>query len=205
MEIGDGLSGQRVRLVPLELAQVAALLEAASEDRDTYDLTRVPANFADMTAYVQDALAEQAAGTSIPFAVLDAATARVIGSTRFLDLEFWPLPGEPGPRATPSAAEIGSTWLAPSAQRSPVNTEMKLLLLTYAFEAWRVCRMTLKTDARNARSRAAIERIGASYEGIRRAHTLGSDGTIRDTAYFSLLAAEWPTAKAALEARLRVD
>lgn len=106
-------------------------------------------------------------------------------------------------RSEPDGVEIGHTWYAASAQRTACNTETKLLMLTYAFEEWQVARVTLKTDARNARSRAAIERIGGRYEGIRRAHRLATDGTVRDTVYFSIVAAEWPQVRHDLCARLR--
>jgi RimJ/RimL family protein N-acetyltransferase len=122
---------------------------------------------------------------------------RVVGSTRFLDLDYWT-----DDRNTPSAAEIGATWLAASAQRSRVNTECKLLLLTHAFDVWRVARVTFKTDARNQRSRDAIARIGATFEGIRRAHVPATDGTIRDSAYFSIIRGEWPEIQQALRTRL---
>ncbi len=100
-------------------------------------------------------------------------------------------------------AEIGSTWLAASAQRTPANTEAKLLMLRHAFDGWGVQRITLKTDARNARSRRAIERLGAQFEGIRRAHVPATDGSIRDTAYYSVLPKEWPTVQGNLVRRLR--
>nr|WP_157467028.1 GNAT family protein [Frankia sp. QA3] len=102
----------------------------------------------------------------------------------------------------PSVAEIGGTWLAASAQRTAVNTEAKLLLLGHAFDAWATLRVCLKTDARNARSRAAIERLGARFEGVRRAHVLAFDGTARDSAYYSIVRAEWPGVRAGLIARL---
>ncbi|MCM3923073.1 GNAT family N-acetyltransferase [Frankia sp. AiPs1] len=106
------------------------------------------------------------------------------------------------PEAPPSVAEIGSTWLAASAQRTAVNTETKLLLLGHAFDTWATLRVCLKTDARNARSRAAIERLGARFEGVRRAHVLAFDGTARDSAYYSIVRAEWPAVRAGLVARL---
>ena len=101
--------------------------------------------------------------------------------------------------------EIGNTWLAASAQRSRVNTECKLLLLTHAFDEWKVERITFKTDARNQRSRQAIERIGGRFEGVRRAHTLASDGSVRDSVYFSIVRDEWPAVQSALAARLAPD
>ena len=144
-----------------------ALLLAASGARDTYGLTRVPATAEEMRAYIEVALAERARGVSLPFATRDAVTGRVVGSTRFMAIEHWTWPPHAGPlgaarQRSPEqvdAVEIGSTWLSPGAQRTAVNTHAKLLVLTHAFEAWEVHRVTLKTDARNARSRAAIERI----------------------------------------------
>lgn len=188
------LTGRVVRLEPLEPAHVEALTAAAAEDRSTYGYTWVPADAEEMAEYVATALAEQAAGRHLPFAVRSLATGAVVGSTRFLDIECWDGP-------TPTVVEIGSTWLAASAQRSAVNTEAKLLLLTHAFEVWGVVRVTLKTDARNARSRAAIERVGGRFEGVRRAHMPATDGGVRDTAYFSIVAEEWPDVRAGLVRR----
>ena len=184
------LQGRIVRLEPLSLEHVPALVLAATEQRSTYAFTTVPEQPDDMADYVRVALAERDAGRVLPFATIEHD--RVVGSTRFLDLDYWP------PRLVggePSVAEIGSTWLAASAQRSGVNTEAKLLMLAHAFETWRVHRVTFKTDARNERSRRAIERIGASFEGIRRAHIVATDGTIRDSAYFSIIASEWTAVK----------
>jgi RimJ/RimL family protein N-acetyltransferase len=107
-----------------------------------------------------------------------------------------------GARGTPRTAEIGATWLAASVQRSAVNTEAKLLMLRYAFDRWDVECITFKTDRRNARSRAAIERLGAQLEGIRRAHVPASDGSVCDSAYCSIIRSEWPEVRAGLEARL---
>jgi RimJ/RimL family protein N-acetyltransferase len=192
------LRGRHVQLEPLALEHVAALVQAASEDRSTYGYTHVPDGEDEMVAMIDAARREQAAGWVVPFATRDLSTNRIVGSTRFLDLDYWRWPppspvgtkGAPGPR--PSVAEIGTTWLAASAQRTPVNTEAKWLMLNHAFEEWKVLRVTLKTDARNARSRRAIERIGAQFEGIRRAHAPAVDGGVRDSAYFSVLAHEWP-------------
>jgi len=121
----------------------------------------------------------------------------VVGSTRFGNLERWTR-GED----RIDAVEIGWTWLTPSAQRTVVNTEAKLLMLGHAFESWRVHRVTLKTDARNARSRAAIERLGAKLDGLLRAHMPATDDTLRTSAVYSILAGEWPEVRARLIARL---
>ncbi|MGW3247006.1 GNAT family N-acetyltransferase [Streptomyces sp. NPDC001070] len=203
------LEGKHVRLEPLSAAHTDGLLRAAAESRETYAFTRVPSDRDAMAQYIEEALQDQAAGESLPFVVREVQRDTLVGSTRFLDLDHWTAtPAWPAGRtvarvgAVPTVAEIGSTWLAASAQRTPCNTEAKLLLLTHAFEEWGVLRVTLKTDARNTRSRTAIERIGARFEGIRRAHTLAVDGTVRDSAYYSILGEEWPGVRSALEARL---
>jgi RimJ/RimL family protein N-acetyltransferase len=194
------LRGRDVRLEPLTEAHIPPLLQAASLDRSTYGYTPVPVTAVEMAAYVRDALEAQAAGAELPFATvaLAAGEERVVGSTRFLDIECWPGRGGDGP----TVVEIGATWLASTAQRTPVNTEAKLLMLTHAFEAWGVLRVSLKTDARNERSRRAIERIGAQFEGVRRAHKPATDGGVRDSAYYSIVAVEWPAVRDALLARL---
>ena len=159
-----------------------------------------------MRAWVETALADQRAGRAVPFATVDRRTGRVIGSTRFGNIERWTWPaGSPmqRPPETPDVVEIGWTWLAADAQRSGANTDAKLAMLTHAFEVWRVLRVGLMTDARNRRSRAAIERLGARPDGVIRAHRVAADGGVRDTAVYSILAAEWPAVKAELAARLR--
>lgn len=199
------LEGRHVRLEPLGPAHAPALTAAAGGPRDTYGFTLVPPDLDSMRAYVESALADQAAGRAMPFATVSRASGRVVGCTRFGNIEFWPWPaGHVLQRGAqqPDVVEIGWTWLAAGAQRTPLNTEAKLLMLTHAFETWRVHAVKLNTDARNARSRAAIERIGARLDGVLRAHRPASDGGIRDTAAFSLLEAEWPAAKARLLARL---
>jgi N-acetyltransferase len=199
------LEGRWVRLEPLTAEHAPALLQAASGPRDTYGLTLVPGTVAETAAYIETALGEQAARRSLPFATVDRATGRVVGSTRFLNIEYWAWPeGSAHQRGVerPDVAEIGATWLAASAQRTAINTEAKLLMLTHAFEGWRVHRVSLMTDARNRRSRDAILRLGARFDGVLRAARPASDGAIRDTAAFSILEAEWPAVRAGLEARL---
>lgn len=194
------LAGRWVRLTPMSLADVDGLLAAASEDRDTFGFTSVPTDRAAMAAQVEALVAQRERGNDLPFTTRDAGDDRIIGSTRFLWLRSY------YERDAPDAVEIGGTWLAASAQRTPVNTEAKLLMLSHAFEAWRVERVDLKTDARNARSRAAIERIGARFEGVLRAFqpslVPGEGGRARDSALYSMLPEEWPGVKARLEARL---
>jgi RimJ/RimL family protein N-acetyltransferase len=184
-----------VALQPLSHEHEEGLLRAASGARETFALTWVPATPDEVRRYVEMALAEQTRGVSVPFATCDARTGNVVGSTRFMTIERWTwVKGSPLQRSPEytDAVEIGSTWLSPEAQRSPINTSAKLLMLTHAFEAWDVRRVTLKTDARNARSRAAIERIGGRLDGVLRAHMPAFDGRVRDTAFYSILHDEWP-------------
>jgi RimJ/RimL family protein N-acetyltransferase len=198
------LQGPRVRLEALTPAHLDGLLAAAEESRQSYGLTNVPATREAMERYIQTALDEAQLGAGVPLTTVDLQRGQVVGCTRFGSIESWSwLRGEPALPVPvgPDAVEIGWTWLSASAQRTHVNTAAKLLMLTHAFEVWRVRRVTLKTDARNLRSRNAIERIGGKLDGVLRAHMPGYDGLVRDTAFFSMLAAEWPEAKARLMAR----
>ncbi len=207
------LEGKHVRLEPLSPSHVPALAEAASEDRSHYEWTYTPEGVEQMADYVDDALAQVAAGTHVAFATIrkgiDGAGGgrggdRVVGSTRFCEVGYWQWP--PGAhhqrQDVPDVVDIGFTWLAGSAQRTPVNTETKLLMMTHAFEVWRVHRVALQTDVRNKRSWAAIERIGARLDGILRADRPGADDTVRTSARFSIVATEWPEVKARLLGRL---
>lgn len=189
-----------------------ALARAGGADRSAYAFTPVPDGFESALDYIARALTDQAAGRSLPFALVSTADERVIGSTRFLELDYWrgplvwpPVPGMPhGDPLTsvPDAAEIGNTWIAGDARGTGINTEAKYLMLRHAFEAWGVRRITMRADARNTRSRIAIERLGASCEGVRRAHSRGLDGAVRDTAFYSILDEEWPTVRDIIELRL---
>ncbi|GAA5081828.1 RimJ/RimL family protein N-acetyltransferase [Thermocatellispora tengchongensis] len=202
------LSGRSVRLEPLSLAAIDELVAAASEDRSTYRFTRVPATREEMVSYVEAAQAEQAEGRCLPFAIRWLSTDTIVGATRLMHLEYWqgPMPWPPGTRGAvgevPSVADIGYTWLAASAQRTGVNLESKLLLLSHAFETWQVHRISLKADVRNTRSRAAIEALGAHFDGVRRADSRGADDTVRDTAYYSILNVEWPAVRDRMLGRL---
>jgi RimJ/RimL family protein N-acetyltransferase len=197
------LAGRHARLEPLSDAHVPGLAAAAAEDRATFGFTAVPDGEQGAAAYVAAALRDQRRGEALPWAVLRPADGAVVGSTRFLDLARV---GVPDPAISderpPNVLEIGHTWYAASAQRTAVNTEVKLLLLTQAFDRWAALRVTLKTDARNARSRAAIERLGAVFEGVRRAHATASDGGVRDTAYYSITRPEWPGVRNRLAGRV---
>jgi N-acetyltransferase len=196
------LKNSIVRLEPLEQRHVAALLAIAQASPEIYALTTTPTTLEGMQAYVQVAQAARDKNLAVPFATVNAQTGEVVGSTRFGNLEYWAwAQGHPLQKTngSPDAAEIGWTWLAPQAQRTAINTNAKLLMLEYAFEVWKVQRMTLKTDSRNQRSRNAILRLGAVFEGILRAHMPAADGGIRHTAMFSILAEEWETLKPRLE------
>jgi N-acetyltransferase len=199
------LEGARVRLEPLSLDHVRPLLGAARGPRETYRFTLVPDTEDEMVQYVATALEQQAARRALPFATVDRVSGRVVGSTRFGNIEFWPWPpGHPLQRGeeVPDVVEIGWTWLAADVQRTAINTEAKLLMLVHAFEQWRVHRVSLMTDSRNERSRAAILRLGARFDGVVRAQRPATDGTVRDTACFSILDREWPEVRANLERRL---
>ena len=198
------LEGRHVRLEPLELRHVDALVAVAAADPELYGWTILPRDRDGMTKYVETALAWRDAGTAVPFATVRREDGKVIGSTRLYDLERLPWPaGHPlHGRTTPDVCEIGYTWLASDAVRTATNTEAKLMMLGHAFEKWQVLRVCLHTDARNQRSRAAIERIGGRLEGILRAHRMASDFTPRDSARYSIIAAEWPQVKQRLTARL---
>jgi len=204
---GVELVGKAVRLEPLGTGHVPGLVLAASEDRSSYGYTRVPDGTGETRAYVEEAMTEARAGRHLPFAVVrigETGGGRVVGTTRFCEMDPWAWPpGSPNRRSgVPDAVEIGHTWLAASAQRTVVNTEAKLLLLAHAFDAWDVHRVRLRTDARNARSRAAIERLGARLDGVLRCDIAGADGTVRDSAYFSIVTAEWPAVRARLSSFL---
>jgi RimJ/RimL family protein N-acetyltransferase len=185
------LEGRYVRLEPLSLLHLSGLLEIGL-DQSLWALTVSKVRSApDLERYVTRALEEQAGGTALPFATVWKETGRVIGSTRFgnIALEHRRL-------------EIGWTWLAPAWQRTPANTEAKLLMLSHAFDALGIRRVEFKTSALNQRSRSALLRIGAVEEGTLRQHTVNEDGTSRDTVYFSILSSEWPKVKALLQGKL---
>ena len=194
------LSGRLVRLDPLGLGDVDALTTAAGEDDATYGFTAVPRTRDAMRVHAEALLAERDAGEAVPFTQVRVVDGRPVGMTRFL-LMRWT-----SGATTPYAVEIGGTWLAAGAQRSGINREAKLLLLSYAFDDWGVARVDFKTDARNQRSRSAIEALGARYEGVLRrwqpSHVPGEEGLLRDSAMYSITADEWPEVRSALTVRL---
>ena len=185
------LEGRRVRLEPLSRASEAPLIAAAG-DGELWNstVTIVPAPVT-MAAYIATALDAQARGVELPFVITRKSSGKVVGSTRFYCIE-----------RDQRSVEIGYTWLAVSAQRTGVNTEAKLLLLTHAFEVWGCIRVGFVTDELNQQSRTAILRLGAKQEGILRNHMIMPGGRYRDSVYFSIIEAEWPEVKARLEAKL---
>jgi N-acetyltransferase len=191
------LEGQHVRLEPLSQAHEKALITAAS-DGELWNstVTIVPSSPANMIDYIQAALAGQATGKELPFVIIRKSgpgvppvktSGEVVGTTRFYDIK-------PNDRCV----AIGYTWLSKSAQRTAVNTESKLLMLTHAFEKWRCNRVELLTDVLNEQSRAAILRLGSKEEGILRSHMIMPSGRIRDSVIFSIITEEWPEVKARL-------
>jgi RimJ/RimL family protein N-acetyltransferase len=191
------LQGRHIRLEPLEHRHVDGLAAASADDATLYQWSPVPRGKVEATKYVDTAVAWRDAGTAMPFAIVRVQDGVVLGSTRFWNLERWAWPpGHPlHGRGAPDACEIGYTWLSRSAIRTAANTESKLLMLTHAFEVWQVLRVCFHTDARNQRSRAALERIGGQFEGILRAHRMAADYIPRDSVRYSIVAAEWPAVK----------
>jgi len=185
------LEGSHVRLEPLSESHHAALCEVGF-DPDLWRLnpTRVTTP-EEMFGYIRSALDAQAAGTALPFATVDRASGKVVGSTRYMNIDV------PNRRV-----EIGATWIAHPWQRTAVNTEAKYLMLRHAFETLACIRVELKTDSLNRRSRNAILRLGAREEGILRNHVITWTGRVRHTVYFSILDSEWPQVKTRLEAKL---
>lgn len=188
------LEGSSVCLQPLRNEHAVLFWEAAKEDTENifrwipYSM-RTPEDF---QRVVEKAFAEQERGESVVFATVECASQRVIGSTRFMNID-----------RVNRRVEIGSTWIAPAWQRTSINTEAKYLMLRHAFEVWNCIRVELKTDALNEKSRNAILRLGAKEEGILRKHVVTWTGRVRDTVYFSILDTEWLPVKAGLEAKMR--
>lgn len=185
------LQGTHVRLEPLSRTHLQPLMEIGL-DAELWRWTVAQISSAeDMRSYVEAALEEQQQGRSLPFATIERASERVVGCTRFGNID----------RAN-QRVEIGWTWVARPWQRTPINSEAKYLMLRHASEDLGCIRVELKTDALNDRSRAAIRRLGAMEEGILRRHMVTATGRVRDTVYYSILDSEWPQVRADLEAKL---
>lgn len=192
MTIGNvTLEGRYARLEPLGLHHLDGLCEAGLDPGLWQWTLSVVRDRADMRDHIEAALRARDAGTELPFATLDSASGRVVGSTRFMNIAL-----------AHRRLEIGSTWVAPPFQRTAINTDAKYLMLRHAFEALGCLRVELKTDALNERSQTAILRIGARQEGVFRRHMITATGRVRDTVWFSILDEEWPRVKAELERKL---
>lgn len=188
------LNGRFVRLVPLSPEHLVPLVEIGLDPelwRWTAGVVRTPQ---EMEGYIQSALAEQAQGRSLPFATVDRASGRTVGSTRFGNID-----------RENRRVEIGWTWIGIPWQRTAVNTEAKYLMLRHAFEVWDCLRVEFKTDRLNEQSRRALLRIGAKEEGVMRSHMITATGRVRDSVYYSIIAAEWPEVRNALDYKLRAQ
>jgi N-acetyltransferase len=184
------LAGRHVRLEPLRADHAPALAEASAQGAlHKLWYTAIPAP-EHVVAEIERRLSLQAAGSMLPWAVLDA-TGRAVGMTTYMNIDN-----------VHQRVEIGSTWYAPSVQRTPLNTEAKRLLLAHAFEALQCIAVEFRTHRFNTQSRRAIERLGAQLDGILRNHQRASNGTLRDTVVYSITADEWPTVRAHLDFQL---
>jgi N-acetyltransferase len=192
------LEGRYVRLEPLAPSHAEGLVAAsAGGDPQLYQWSAVPVGREAVARYIETALAWHEAGKAATFATIRNSDGKVIGSTRYFDIETWPWPeghARSG-RTLPDVCEIGYTWLSSDAVRTAANTEAKFLMLQNAFEGWGLLRICLHTDARNIRSQKAIERIGGIREGLLRTHRMASDLRARDSVRYSIVATEWPGVK----------
>jgi len=189
----ERLIGRHVILEPMRHDHVDDLAAATGGDRSSFAYTRVPDGVDETAVYVDWLLSDAADGVAGPFVQRRASDGRVVGCTRYLS-PAWPLD-----RDVPDEVEIGGTWLCADAQRSAINTDAKLLLLTHAFDRWAVQRVAICTDARNRRSRAAIERLGARFEGVLRRHrastVAGETDRLRDSALYAVTVDDWPSVR----------
>jgi N-acetyltransferase len=185
------LEGKHVRLEPMRVDHLPALCKIGLDGSIWKWTANVVENEGDLERYVRTSLADQAAGTALPFVTIERAGETIVGSTRFANID--PINRK---------AEIGWTWITPAWQRTAVNTEAKLLMLEHAFEVWQCIRVELKTDALNEQSRKAIRRIGAVEEGTMRNHMITESGRYRDSVYFSIIESEWGSVKADLISKL---
>lgn len=185
------LHGKHIRLEPLRPTHARALLEAGRAPEIWEYMPTKPLTGETMDAWLNKAMRAEAQGREYPFVVVRPADDRVIGSTRYLDVQ-----------EEARTVEIGWTWYSPDAWGGVANPEAKYLLMRHAFEDWRAIRVALKTDIHNVHSQAAIKKLGAKYEGTLRNHRIRPDGSYRDTMIFSIIETEWPEVKSRLEARL---
>ena len=187
------LEGEFVRLEPMRVDHLPALTKVGLEPSLwKWTIADIKTD-ADMERYVRAALADQMLGKALPFVTINQKSGQIVGSTRFGNID-----------TVNRRAEIGWTWINPEWQRTAINTEAKLLMLTHAFEEWKCIRVELKTDANNEKSRNAITRIGATEEGTLRNHMICESGRFRDSVYFSIIESEWESVKADLASKLAV-
>ena len=186
------LEGESVKLAPLESDNLEELWEAAADESLWLWTANIIKTKEDLRGYIETALDEFERKVSLPFVTIEKSTNKIVGSTRFGNID-----------AKNRRVEIGWTWVNPKWQKTFINTEAKLLMLAHAFEIWNCVRVELKTDALNEKSRNAILRIGAKEEGILRRHQITDTGRFRDTVYFSIIDSEWQTVKANLIGKLR--
>jgi N-acetyltransferase len=186
------LTGKHVRLEPMRPAHAAALLDAGRDPEIWEWMPNRPLTPETIDRWLEKAMSAELQGREYPFVVVRLEDNRVIGSTRYLDVQ-----------EDDRSVEIGWTWYSPEAWGGVVNPEAKYLLMHHAFDDWRAIRVALKTDIKNAHSQAAIKKLGARYEGTMRNQRIRPDGSYRDTVLFSITESEWPQVKARLEERLR--
>jgi RimJ/RimL family protein N-acetyltransferase len=185
------LEGKVVRLEPLRLDHLPAICRVGMDESIWKWTNNIVNDESDLQRYVREALSAQAEGTALPFVTVERSSDTVVGSTRFGNIDI-----------ANRKVEIGWTWINAAWQRSAVNTEAKLLMLTHAFEVWKCIRVELKTDSNNIKSRTAIARIGAVQEGTLRNHIITESGRFRDSVYFSIIESEWAQVKVNLTSRL---
>ncbi|HYF79169.1 MAG TPA: GNAT family protein [Symbiobacteriaceae bacterium] len=181
------LSGTHIRLEPLRPHHAPELLLAGRHPEIWPWMSQSLTTEAAVARFIADALKAEEKGLECAFAVVSVSSGKVLGSTRYMDVQ-----------AAHRGLEIGWTWYTPEVWGTVVNPEAKFLLLRHAFESWGALRVQLKTDGRNLRSQAAIRKLGAQYEGTLRNHRIRPDGTVRDTAMFSIIDTEWPAIKSGL-------
>ncbi len=185
------LEGKFVRLEPLRVEHLDSLTEIGLDESLWLWTAAIVKNKEDMRRYIEAALDEFERKISLPFKTVEKSSGKIVGSTRFGNIDV-----------KNHRAEIGWTWINPRWQRTQINTEAKLLMLSHAFETWKCIRVELKTDVLNDKSRNAIERLGAQEEGILRRHIITEAGRIRDTIYYSILDTEWQSVKNNLQTKL---
>ena len=187
------LEGEFVRLEPLRVDHLPALVEAGMDESLWKWTNNIVRNESDLERYVREALAMQGQGTALPFVTIDRESGKVVGSTRFGNID-----------TANQKVEIGWTWINPKWQRTAINTEAKLLMFTHAFEVWNCIRVELKTDFNNEKSKNAMRRIGCTEEGTMRNHMITESGRYRDSVYFSIIESEWESVRADLTSKLAV-